>query len=192
MSETCNRVVAWDPKGEYWEGSLVPARFEPQLAARGAALLPCVPELFKRGGAAGYVKRSWGAGFPLDVGVPRMHCPITMLVLSGYNILHWRARLVSSPEFDERAKDTHFRPGGMLRFVGDGGREQVTHLHATQVTPAIDAREIGAKDAAGGWTVGGRVLVQPQNDAHCGFALYGAGDGLRVVWLAVTATKDGY
>ena len=190
MSET-NRIVVWDPKAEYWEGSLVPASLEPMLVARGVALMPCAPELFKRGGAAGYVRRGWGAGYPLDQGVPRMHCPITMLVLVGYTILHWRARLVCTPEHDARMKATAFRPGGMLRFVGDGAREQTTHLHASQITPAIDMREIGPKDVHGGWTVGGRVMVQPQNDRHCGFALFGAGDGIRVAWLAVTATKDG-
>ncbi len=190
MSENTNRVVAWDPKGEYWEGSLVPASFEPSLSARGAVLLPVAPELFKRGGAAGYVHRAWGAGYPLDPSTPRMHCPITVLILTGYNIVHWKARLVSTPEFDARAKE--FRPGGMLRFVGDGSREQTQHIHATQITSGIDARELGTKDAHGGWTVGGRVMVQPQNDAHCAFALYGACDGIRVAWLAVTTTKDGY
>lgn len=190
MSET-SRVVVWDPKGEFWEGSLVPVRNEQMLSARGAALLPVEPTLFSRGGNAGYVRRAWGAGYPLNPGgIPRLHCPITMLVFRDFRFLHWKARLVSTPEYDERAKEAEFRPGGMVRFVGDSTRELTHHSHVTPVTPAIDVRDLGPKDAHGGWTVGGRVQINAGVDGHFGFAIYGAGEGLRVVWVAATQTKS--
>lgn len=191
MHETLNRIVVWDPKNEYWEGSLVSTRLEPMLNARGACVMPVVPELFRLGGNAGFVKRAWGAGFPFEPGIPRMHCPVTALVLKDYPMLHWRARLLSSPEFDAQMGSPEFRPGGSIRLVGDGTRELTHHAHLHPHTPSIDVRELGPKDTNNGWTVGGRASVGAAINGHYGFSIYGAAEGIRVAWLAVTFTKDG-
>lgn len=188
MSNT--RVIVWDPKGEYWEGALVQPSQEAHLAARGVALLPLDSELLARGGNSGFVKRAWGAGYPLDAGMPRLHCPVTlMLFQEATHVVHWKARLMSDPTFDARALDSTFRPGGSLRFVGDGSREHTHHTTASNISAPIDLRELGPKDERNGWTIGGKVAVRPHLSGHFGFALYGQGEGLRVAWLAVSATE---
>ncbi len=187
MNPVKHHIVVWDPKGEFWEGSVVEASYAPSLRARGCALLPCSPDLFRRG--AGYAKRSWGAGFPLDRASPKMHAPLSLLIFRDHNTVHWTARLLSDGKFDEAAKDKSFRPGGSLRFVGDG-REATHHMMLSPETPPIDVRELGEKDAFGGWTVSGRARMNPQLDGHFGFALYGMGEGLRVAWVAMTSTTE--
>lgn len=186
-----NRLVVWDPSNQYWEGSLVEQPQEALLAARGACVMPVEPSLFTRGGNAGFVKRAWGAGFPLSVGQPKIHCPITMLVFKDFRMVHWRARLVCNAEFDAKRENKEFRPGGMLRLIGDGTRELTHHMHLQSVQPAIDLRELPAKDAANGWIVGGRCAIDAPMDGHYGFGLYGEGEGVRVTWLALTLTKGG-
>lgn len=180
-------VVVWDPKNEFWEGSVVEPTREPSLSARGAVLLPCMPELFRRG--TGYTRRAWGAGFPIVEGSPRMHASLTSLIFRDLNTVHWAARLVSDATFDEKMKEPGFRPGGMIRFVGEN-REMVSHITVSPDTPAIDLRELGPKDERGGWTIKGRGHIAPAFDGHYGFAIYGQGAGLRIVWTAMTVTND--
>ncbi len=186
-----NRIVVWDPSGQYWEGSLIERSVEQVLSARGACVMPVAPELFNRGGNAGFVKRAWGAGYPLAVGQPKIHCPTTMLVFRDYRTIHWRARLVCNAEFDAKREKNEFRPGGMLRLIGDGSRELTHHMNVQSAQPAVDLRELPAKDAQNGWIVGGRAAIDAPLDGHFGFALYGEGEGVRVAWLALTLTKDG-
>lgn len=193
MNNQPNQIVVWDPKSEFWEGALVDAQQEPKLRARGAVLLPCEPELFKRGGNSGFAKRAWGSGFPLSPTILKLQCPITLLCFrdpagTGHTV-HWAARLVSDAQYDARTKDSAFRPGGTVRFVGDSSRMGTSHVQVSPLSPAIDTRELGAKDAHDGWTVRGKVGITLPHDGHFGFAFYGAAEGLSVVWLAATIVK---
>lgn len=181
-------IVVWDPKNEYWEGALVASDKLPALKARGAVTLPVEEGLLAKG--AGYAKRAWGAGFPLTSNVPRLACPLSMLVFREHRMIHWAARVMSDADYDAAMKNPEFRPGGMIRFVGDGSRELTHHLHITPVTPVIETNSLGPKDERNGWTINGRGEVNPHLDGHCGFALYGYAPGLRVVWLAASLVRQ--
>ena len=70
-------VVVDDPSGQYWEGALVKGREGHILRSRGVIVLPVDPRMFRFSGIGGYMKRSWGAGFPLTNVVPALNCPLT-------------------------------------------------------------------------------------------------------------------
>lgn len=75
-----NKIVVWDPKGDYWEGSLVDDATARIVQTRGGAVLPTTPEHFKRSGCGGFFKRAWGAGWPLDYAAPKLCCPMVLFV----------------------------------------------------------------------------------------------------------------
>jgi hypothetical protein len=190
-------IVVHDPEGEFWEGSLIDADRANQLQGRGAAVLPVMPELFKLSGVAGFSKRAWGAGWPLDYSAPRMCCPLTLYMPSAgdpitrersSNVVYWLARLVADPALDERV-EAGDKFEGTLRFTPDSG--QVSSLHAgyTSKGTAVSIRELGRRDARGGWTVAGSGVVTPGAAGFYGFALYGTAPGFRVVWVAASLAE---
>lgn len=174
-------VVVWDPKGEYWEGAVVSGKEVNALETRGVVLLPCIPELFFDAGFAGYAKRAWGSGWPLDSSAPRAACPI-LLYYPGepYRRVHWKARLVGTPG-----------QGVPLRFAAGETRGNIVRPVVQDVAAAnnaVDVASLGAPDAHGGWTVGGTASLGVAAAAAYGFALYGCARGMRVAWLAATLT----
>ena len=184
------KIVIDDPKGDYWDGSLVDEQTARIIEARGGCCLPCVPELFKRAGVGGFFKRAYGAGWPLDFPAPRMFCPLTIWVDQRYRDLHWRARLL--PAEGACTPDGVLIPNrlqGGLRLTADGG-----HTNAFQSSVSIrgnspDAASLGPRDKEGGWTVGGHAIIQPSQDGFFSFSLYGAMPGLRVAWAALSLSE---
>jgi hypothetical protein len=180
-----SRIVVWDPEGEYWEGALVDETRARVLEARHVVTLPVDASLLKRGGVAGYHRRSWGAGWPLDHFTPRMACPLTMFVDQAHRTVDWVARLALDPG-KPGAKPEDLM--GQLRLVGDGAQGGADHASLTPNTPAVDVRTLAVADEWGGWTVGGRCTMHAPADRHYGFSLYGTAPGLRVLWAAVSLT----
>lgn len=190
-------IVVWDPQNEWWEGSLVDESRARQLEARGVALLPCMPELFKLAGVGGYAKRAWGAGWPLDYGAPRMACPLTIYMpraddpagrVRTTNTLYWKARIVPSDEVRARLLEGAVYDG-VLRLAADSGQAGPLHAGLTPRAPAPDFRKLGQPDAHGGWTIGGNGTTTPTVQGFYNYALYGAAPGFRVVWLAATVAE---
>jgi hypothetical protein len=185
-------IVVWDPRAEYWEGSLVDELRARQLEAHGVALLPCLPELFKLSGCAGFAKRAWGAGWPLDYAVPRMSAPLTLYLpraddpstrTRAGQRLHWKARIVPSDDIRGHVVEGRVYEGS-LRMATDNAHASTMHSGFAPQTPPVDMRALGALDAEGGWTVGGAGTCSPASAGFYGFALYGTAPGFRVVWVA--------
>ena len=183
------QIVVWDSTDDFWEGSLVDDTRAGQLSARGVALLPVAPELFKRSGVGGYMKRSWGAGWPLDSIAPRVVAPLTLFCNPAHRNIHWKARLVCDASVLAKVEAGE-RFEGMLRLTADRG--QATPFYAgfspDPNEPVVDIRKLGKPDADGGWTVGGSGVASIPQEGHYGFALYGAAPGLRVAWVAASQT----
>jgi hypothetical protein len=176
-------IVVEDPKGEYYEGSLVTEQRAAQLRARGVAMLPVDPQLFKLSGAGGYFKRSWGAGWPLDTPYPVMAAKMILYCDQTHLQLHWLARL--APQEDGKNLGAAH---GALRLAADTG-QRANNMKLTPVGMPVDVRLLGEPDERGGWTVGGLSRIATPGDGHYGLALYGNAPGLTLLWAAVTNTK---
>ena len=185
-------IVVEDPKGTFYEGSIVDSRRAAQLEAQGVTLLPVMPEMFELSGVGGYFRRSWGAGFPLDTPHPVMAAPMMLYCDPEHPGLHWRARIEPS---EARALvmasgDGLYNGQGGLRIAADSGQRTPHSSRLMPVGPNVDVTKLGKPDARGGWTVGGRATIQCASAGHYGFALYGNALGLRVLWAAMSVTTD--
>jgi hypothetical protein len=175
------QIVVWDPTGEHPEGALFNDVQAMSLAARGVALLPVAPRLFAASGVGGYARRAWGPGVDLDVQLPRLSCPLTIYLAKEMRALHWLARLVPSA-----SGAAHH---GQLRLTADSNQPGTQNASFQPAGNAVDLRALGAPDAHGGWTVGGKGGVSANLDGYAGFALYGTGAGLRVTWAALSQAE---
>ncbi len=187
MAEHQNYIVVEDPENQYFEGSLVEAQRAEQLQQRGVAVLPVVPDLFKKSGAGGFFKRAWGSGWPLDALYPKMTAQMALFCDPIYKQMNWRARLVASPEF--LAMDPVSRQG-QLQLVADTSQRTPFNASCVPIDRPVVIRELGAPDARGGWVIGGRATIAVQTEGHYGFSLYGHAPGLRVLWAAVSVTQE--
>ena len=180
-----NYVVAWDPSGDYWEGAIVDEVRSRQLAARGVVTLPCHPEIFQLAGFAGYARRSWGSGWPLDNAVPQACCKLALFAPGEpYRKVHWAARLVA-----ESTSDQHV---GLLRLAATEAywnQHRAVLSEFTGSTNVVDLSKIGPADEHGGWIVRGNARFDAPIPGFYGMGLYGNGFGMRVAWLAVTLTS---
>ncbi len=178
-----HHIVVSDPSNEYHAGSIIDISRARQLfATRAVISLPVQPELFKMSGVGGYMKREWGAGFPLDAIVPRMFCPLTMYCSKEFSHLHWAARLVAS--------ETGRKHQGTLRLTADSSQASPLYQSLTEGGPPVDCSKLGTPDARGGWVVRGTAELQVQQPGHYAFAIYGAAPGLRVAWAAISLAAE--
>jgi hypothetical protein len=181
VEQRYKHVVVWDPKDEYWEGAIVAPETAAHLALRGVALLPCIPELFIQAGFAGFSKRAWGSGWPLDGATPQPVCP--MLVFypgEPHRTVHWKARLVGKSG-----------EGIPLRLSAGEGRGNIVRPNLQEIVGrrnAVDVAKLGEPDENGGWTVGGTCALSVASVGAYSVCLYGCAPGMRVVWLAATLT----
>ncbi len=180
-----NRVVVWDPGGQYADGSLIDEAIERTLAPRGAVALPVMPEAFALAGVGGYTRRSWGSGSPLDGPLPRLSCAVSIYAMPDMRRLWWALRVLPSAEALARLADGLPVSSGHLAFVAAqsrGGQRSAT----TPDRPPIVAAELGEPDAHGGWTLRGGAGFHPPMEGYYELAVYGACPGLRVAWAAAT------
>jgi hypothetical protein len=188
-----HHVVIWDPDGDYWEGAIVDSQRVNELRARGVALLPCVPEVFRLAGCSGFAKRAWGAGWPLDTVVPAIVCPLTIFAPAQpvLRTLHWSARLVPAESGRARLAAGKEVAQGVLQLAASeqrSGQHRAVVSDSQDGTNAISIASLGKPDAEGGWTVEGRAFLHASSEGFYGLALYGCAPGLRVEWLASTLT----
>jgi hypothetical protein len=183
------RIIVWDPEGEYWQGGIVDVATAMPLAARGVAMLPIDRRLLKLGALGGFFFRAWGAGWPVEGSVPRMCCPMALRVapfdggVSGVpNRIYWVARLVPDGVPEEK-----WKPLGTIRLAPDSG-QQGAFGNGLTTTPRtlVDLSTIGKADEHGGWTVGGDAVFGSQLDQTIGLGLYCSCPGVRIAWAAVS------
>jgi hypothetical protein len=185
-----SHVVVWDPEGDHWEGSVVDGANAPVLRARGAALLPCDPDLFRRSGVGGYMRRGWGAGWPLDHSPARLICPLTLWLTPVYRVLHWCARLLPDPRRIAEAQEKGLPDlMGFVRLAADSTQGQAHQAAVGAVAQPVDGARLGRADKRGGWIVGGETRISPASDGHFGFALYGTMPGARIAWAALSVVE---
>jgi hypothetical protein len=146
--------------------------------------------LFKRSGVGGYMRRGWGAGWPLDHSAPRLFCPLSLWLTPTHRNVHWIARLLPDPRRAADAKATGLADLlGFLRVAADSTQSAVHHAAVAATAQPVDARTLGKTDARGGWTVGGDARISPALDGLYGFSLYGTMPGVRVAWAALSVTE---
>jgi len=178
-------VVIEDPEGRYYEGSIVdPARAR-QLSARGACVLPFAGPLMKLSGAGGWVKRAWGAGWPLDTPHPAMTSQVLLYVEPTCRVVHWAARVVPHEEWREGDP----MPQGSLRLAADSSQRVPNATRVVPLDNPVDVSKLGKPDARGGWTVRGKASVACGLAGHYGFAVWGNAPSMRVLWAALSTTE---
>lgn len=183
-------IVVWDPEEKYWDGAIVTEEQASTLRAYGAVLLPVSPELFKRSGCGGYAKRSWGSGWPLDYSAPTMCAPICMFIEPGFSHLAWAARLIPDPQLRAAIAEGK-RPAGVLRLTPTNAGGFSLRTTFTADTTHVGVANLGELDEFGGWTARGEAKMQLTQGGYYEFALYGAMPGVRVGWVAATASGGG-
>lgn len=185
-------VVVWDPKGEFWEGAIVEEAKSRELEQRGAATLPCVPEIFRLTGFAGYAKRAWGSGWPLDSRTPSHVCPLSIWTPSSdLRTLHWKAFVAPTDSGADRiARGQEVAGEGIVRLITGETRESVMRPGLSSHHQAKDPEisKLGAP-RDGGWIIGGFSNFSVPGAGLYALGLYGFAPGLRVVWVAATLTR---
>lgn len=184
-----NHVVVWDPEGKYWEGSLVGPEVATLIRGRGGAALPTDPELFAVSGVGGYMRRGWGAGWPLDAMAPRSFCPLALYVTPEHRALHWAARLVADEGHLAAARERGIDHPGSIQIMSYSPRSNTFKVSITPRTEVVKIAGLGKADDLGGWTIGGHAVAHPAMEGVAAFALYGSGAGVRVAWAALSAVK---
>lgn len=181
-----NFIVLDDPKGEYWDGALVDEAMAKRLAGRGCCVFPSEPELHRKNAVCGFFKRSWGAGWPLDPTLPKAVCPTMLYVVPGFTFLHWRARIqLDAALLGDRLTDVPPLEGS-LRLVNDTAQACTVGGGMSAVgDTVVYLSKLGQPDERGGYTIGGSARLNTVMENYHGFALYGVGRGVRVVWCAV-------
>lgn len=187
-----NNIVVYDPKGEWWEGSLVDDKRASLLQARDVVVLPVVTDLFKVSGVGGYHRRAWGAGWSLDSSVPRTISPMTMFCSKELTAIHWAAQIMPDPSFLDLISREENRKmlNGFIRIVADTS-QAIAAKCGLQAEQYVDVRTLTKDQLVGGkFIVRGQAKVTIPGDGHYGFALYGYAPGLRVLWSAVSQSFE--
>ncbi len=183
------QIVVWDPEDRYWEGSLVEPQVATAIRQRGGASLPVDASMFALSGIGGYMRRGWGAGWPLDNLAPQSVCPLALYVTPDHRVIHWVARLVPSEALAARSREQAPDAPGSIQLMSVAARANTMKLGLSSRTELRRTRDLGPTDSHGGWLVRGEVSVNPTSEGVASFSLYGTAPGLRVAWAAVSATR---
>ena len=184
-------IVVEDVTGDWWTGAVVDAVRAKQLEARGVALLPVVPDLFRTSGVGGFHYRPWGSGISLATSVPRMAAPLTLYGVQELTMLHWKARLVPDAELLKRVEAGETGVfDGQLKIASDSSQALVDKMGLVDSAP-VEARTLDKRHLSnGGFVVGGQAPARVPGPAHYGVALYGAMRGMRVAWAAASLARE--
>lgn len=168
---------ASDVRSTFYEGELISGPMARSLRGEGVAVLPCDPDLVRRGGISGWSKRSFGAGYVYDSLMPRAGASVALMLAPDRTRICWAARLVP----------TDGLRGGQLYFAGDP-TQFGAGLAGLAGGTAVLIEHLDEPDAAGGWTIGGesRLTAIAGAAAPLGVTLYGTARGIAVRWLAAS------
>lgn len=181
------QVVAWDPEGEFSDGSVVDGYVANRLGQRGGVCLPVATDLLDLAGAGGYFRRNYGEGVDANFPVPRTFCPLVLYMRPGLATVSWAVRIW--PDVSKGLPEKV--PGnleGSLQLVAGNGRGNSYSPGLNSTTPPVQLREV-QQDRRGGWTVRGSARASHQVDGYYGFALYGRAAGGRIAWAAISISE---
>lgn len=176
-------VVVHDPEGRELDGEVLSGNAIAVAKARGVVLLPVELDLLRRGGASGWVKRSYGRGWNYDRVIAARGCPLVMHADPAFPLIVWVARL----QADEPSIEGSVT--GSLRLAADTGQAGAHSAGMSPLNPPIQLHALGPADAAGGWYIEGGSRVGLGADQMLGLQLYGQIGGARVRWLAASQTR---
>lgn len=186
-------VVVDDPAGDWLEGSVVDANRAQQLRARGTCVLPFDPGLARQCGVGGYMRRGWGAGYPIDSSLPRMHCPLTVFTTPDKSSIHWAVRLEPSKEVRDQVRallsqqDAPDDTGilGSIQLAADPSQPLQVRAGLEHAGSPVHMSSLGRPDERGGWTVVRHAQAIFAASGAYGFGIYGWAP-LRVAWAAIS------
>lgn len=177
-------VVVYDPTGNEPEGEILTGNAIGVAKARGAVLLPVELDLLRRGGASGWSKRSYGRGWRYNAVAAARGCPLVLHMTAGFPVVEWVARVVAD---DPEGAPTN--TAGSLRLATDTAQAGASASGLAPDTSPVSIPALGAPDAGGGWTIGGRARAMVTSDMLLALQLYGQIGGARVLWFAASQTR---
>lgn len=186
-------VVVHDPSGKYWDGSLVLAASIPMLKAGGGISLPVDAKQVTQGGAAGWYKRAWGAGWPMDYPTSQLACRMLLAVPQGESVVNWAAMLVAGPPVQEMLQEPNklsLMGNGQVSLASDQQQSLQTATYTPMTQPVgLKGLEKELRAGKGTCIVQGRGAVRTERAGVHGFALYGSMPGMRVAWAALAVME---
>lgn len=186
-------VVVHDPSGKYWDGSLVLTASSGMLRSEGGITLPIDAKQVTQGGASGWYKRAWGAGWPLDYPTPQLACRMLLSVPQGESVVHWAAMLMAGPDvlkMIEEPNKLSMLGHGTVSLTSDQQQSLLTGTYAPGTQPvSLKALEKELKAGKGTCIVRGQGSFRAERAGVHGFAVFGSMPGMRVAWAAVSSAE---
>lgn len=151
----------------------------------GAIVLPFETDFEDMTGSAGWARRDFGLG--VDIDQQKTHGSTTMCISNDYPKLHWAAGFVpeATRKLEAVSKGSNAFPG-RLSLASFPSRIAGTARITTPKGPT-DFQAIGSFEA-GEWRISGVSDASVGNPGYYELGLYGAVMGVRLVWLAISAT----
>lgn len=186
-------VVVHDPTGTYWDGSLIQSTMKSMLATKGGVSLPIDAKTVTQGGASGWYKRAWGAGWPMDYPSSQLACRMLLAVPQGECVVNWAAMLVAGPPIEEMLKvpdKLALMGNGILSLASDQQPSLQTATYTPTTQPVgLKGLEKDLRAGKGTCIVQGRGAVRAERSGVHGFAIYGTMPGMRVAWAALAVME---
>lgn len=184
-----NGIVVWDPSGEYLEGQVVGMELKGYVESHGGAVLPVNTDFFRLTGVAGYHRRAWGLGIPIETISQNKFCPLSLWIDARLRRYDWKAMLVpTDTAMVKAALGGNVISQGSLRLIAEAGVVGELRASLHPEGPVVDGAKLGVPNSDECWLVGGGGAIDVRSDGFYGFALYGAMLGMRVAWAAVTVS----
>lgn len=172
-----HRVVISDPTGDIPPGEIVEGRKAELLVAKHIPSLPIDPQLLRRNGAAGYTKREYGRGVAFVGNSSQRACQATLYVMPSHQAINWCAAIAPN-----RA---HAHVKGRIRLANDPSQVNVIKAGiATAQYAEVD------EEVDGQLVISGSSRFITSMEGFLGVSLYGTLSDARVLWLAVSQSKE--
>lgn len=186
-------VVVHDPSGKYWDGSLVLAASSGMLRSEGGITLPIDAKQVTQGGASGWYKRAWGAGWPLDYPTPQLACRMLLSVPQGESTVHWAAMLLAGQAVQDMVAEPNklsMLGNGTVSFTSDQQPSLLTATYSPNSQPvSLKGLEKELRAGKGTCIVRGFGSVRAERAGVHGFAIFGSMPGMRVAWAAASSAE---
>lgn len=172
-------MILWDPRGELLLGEMVEESLTGSLKSRGVASIPVDPLLVQRNALSGVFYKAYGRGLALPGVMPLRVTAMMLYVLQqGGERIALRARLNATNPEDPKLS-------GMLRLIQDTGQVG-GNAFGISGDAVVHLDSLGPPDKHGGWTIETEARLGGKVDSYQALALYGAGVGATVAWVAVS------
>jgi hypothetical protein len=180
-------IVLEDPDHNLRPGMIVDAEHAHAYAGKGVILMPAMPELLVRGSICGFMQRFFGDGIELSE-MPGPVCTLALLGVAELRTLNWAAKLAPTPELGAEIESGKGALG-KLRVIGDSSQACFNLAGVSQTETSV--ADFGNVEllADGEILVRGKATLNLPSIGPVGFALYGHGRQLRLLWAAISQTE---